>query len=302
MTITEVTRRNIFDSLRVEGCAWSGRLEETKFLSRIFDLQSLPSYNTRLRNLEDDIWQHRVNNDDWEDDWVFDDERFNLLHGPDEVFLRFLCEMVHPVVQPNLRESQRLVGLFNSHLRADGWEIVERTRISDKPVYAPRRRLIGSSLSIKEAKAIAEEINADYVNRQISRLESSIGEDPELAIGTAKEFAETICKSILDDHGVDYNNDVNLTTLVKLVCKQLQIAPEDIPETTRAADSIKKLLRQLAAISHGMLEIRNAYGTGHGKTPGTTGFKPRHARLAVHAVIAIVEFLFETHQEKSTPL
>ena len=47
-----------------------------------------------------DLWQHRVNNDDWGDGWWWTDDRLALLNAPDETFLRFLAEMVHPVVRP----------------------------------------------------------------------------------------------------------------------------------------------------------------------------------------------------------
>ncbi|MFP3243938.1 MAG: hypothetical protein RXR20_05100, partial [Paraburkholderia sp.] len=43
MKISEVTRRDIIDSLTSEGVEWSGRLEDQEFLARLFDLNSLPS-------------------------------------------------------------------------------------------------------------------------------------------------------------------------------------------------------------------------------------------------------------------
>lgn len=56
---------------------------------------------------------------------MFYDSRLNLLHAPDEEFLRFLCETVHPVVRPSLAEAQELVMGYNERLGEDGWEIVE---------------------------------------------------------------------------------------------------------------------------------------------------------------------------------
>jgi hypothetical protein len=75
--ISQITRRNIFDFIKVEGFWWAGRLEEADFLSRIFDLEAIESSDSRYPNAAGDIWQHRVNNpDDWEDNWIFQDERF----------------------------------------------------------------------------------------------------------------------------------------------------------------------------------------------------------------------------------
>src|SRR3990167_6150614 len=99
MKISEATRRDIFDAIVIENVAWAGRLEEPDFLARLFDLKSLSSTDGRFRDAYGDIWQHRINNQDWDDSWVFADTRFNLLRGEDEIFLRFLCETLHPVVR-----------------------------------------------------------------------------------------------------------------------------------------------------------------------------------------------------------
>ena len=82
--ITNITRRNIFDFIQAEGIWWSGRMTETDFLSRLFDLERMESLDSRFKNAAGDIWQHRVNNpNDWDDNWIFGDSRFNLLHCDD---------------------------------------------------------------------------------------------------------------------------------------------------------------------------------------------------------------------------
>ena len=93
MKISQITRRDLVDAILVEKVNWAGRLEEPEFLLRLFDLSALPSTDSRFPDAAGDIWQHRINNpQDWEDDWVFYDRRFNLLNCDDEVLLRFLCE------------------------------------------------------------------------------------------------------------------------------------------------------------------------------------------------------------------
>jgi hypothetical protein len=83
--------------MKIDGVAWYGRLNDVEFLQRIFDLDALPSSDSRFDTAAGDIWQHRINNDDMPDDWVYADKRVNLLHGSTENFLKFLCETVHPV-------------------------------------------------------------------------------------------------------------------------------------------------------------------------------------------------------------
>ena len=123
MEISQLTRRDIVDAIQVEKVNWSGRLEESEFLSRLFNLSSLPSKDSRFRDASGDIWQHRVNNHDWSDDWVFYDDRFNLMSGDDENFLAFLCETIHPVVRQDPIEAERLCQLYNDYLRNDGFQL-----------------------------------------------------------------------------------------------------------------------------------------------------------------------------------
>lgn len=70
--VSEVTRRDIVDELRLTKVDWAGRLDEVKYLSRIFDLSALPSNDTRNNTMEGDVGRHRVwwGEVDWEDDWV----------------------------------------------------------------------------------------------------------------------------------------------------------------------------------------------------------------------------------------
>ena len=117
---------------------WLGSLEETEFLSRLYDLKSLPSNDYRFSDAAGDIWQHRVNNFDWDDHWVFHDRRFDLMNGDDEILLQFLAESVHPVVRPDVIKSKRIVQLYNKYLKSDGFELAEKSRISGKPIYAGR--------------------------------------------------------------------------------------------------------------------------------------------------------------------
>jgi len=68
MEISEATRRDIIDYLITNNVRWSGRLEEPEFLNRLFDLSRLPSTDYRKSQFPtayEDIWQHRVNNFDW---------------------------------------------------------------------------------------------------------------------------------------------------------------------------------------------------------------------------------------------
>jgi hypothetical protein len=155
VTLSEVTRRAICRAFIREGIDWSGELDEVEFLDRLYDLSALPSNDGRYVNAADDIWQHRINNlQDWPDDWVFSDERFQLADEPDEVFLNLLAETVHPIVRSDRDKAKRIVTMLSELLAADGWALVETSSISGRAVYAPRR-LGSSQFAVETAKSVA---------------------------------------------------------------------------------------------------------------------------------------------------
>jgi hypothetical protein len=298
MQITQITRRDIVDTISSEKIYYSGRMEEQEFLSRLFDLFMLPSTDGRFKDAAGDIWQHRVNNFDWDDDWVFYDERFNLINGDDENFLAFLCETIHPIVRPDPAEAERICHLYNQYLRNDGFQIVEKTKLSGKPVFIGRHVGVGITPALRAAKATLGGTDPGYIAQQITRMETAVLNDPTLAIGTAKELVESCCKTILEAREIGFGRSADLPELIKATVRVLELAPENIPDSNKAADTIKRLLNNLATITQGIAELRNQYGTGHGKVAGSKGLGSRHAKLAVGAASTLAVFLAETHNEK----
>ncbi|MDG4784919.1 hypothetical protein O7626_03055 [Micromonospora sp. WMMD1102] len=202
--MTEVTRRRLIKGLgrlpfiaEAEGFReflaprytyWSGVLTETDFLSRLYDLGELPSTDTRFRTAFEDIVQHRMANDDWADDWIFDDPRFGLADS-DGKLLEFLAEMLHPAVRTDLAEVERLRDLFNGVLVHDGYELVQVDAISGAPIFAPRRigsgvpgtmkNLIFAAIGAKPEIVLADAVNNDI--RIVRNAENCLVYDRPLA-------------------------------------------------------------------------------------------------------------------------
>lgn len=180
MIITEATRRDIIDLIIAGNVRWWGRLEEQAFLSRLYDLEKMPSTDRRFETASGDIWKHRVVNDDWPDDWVFSDSRFNLKWASDDDFLRFLAEMLHPVVRSDPEEARQLAEKFNSCLKNDGWELYEKAQLSGKPVFGARE--IG-----KRVEVFQEPTGWPKVDRQFDevrlRLREASNEEQFQAVG-----------------------------------------------------------------------------------------------------------------------
>lgn len=296
--ISTITRRDIFDTITVEGLSWNGRLEETDFLSRLYDLSKIPSTDGRFKDANGDIWQHRVNNNDWDENWIFSDERFNLMHCDDATFLQFLCEMLHPIVRSDTTQVTRLHQMFDEYLSKDNFELVEKTRISERPIFIGRYKILGKATIQKSKKEIEDYLSDEYVVKQINIMESAIENSPELAIGTAKELIETICHTILTERKIETDKNWDLLQLLKQTTKQLNLTPEGIPDEAKASKTIKSILGSLTTVVQGIGELRNQYGSGHGKKATFKGLTSRHAKLSVGAASTLAIFLLETHKTR----
>lgn len=300
LSIPREVRTNILDGLRLERVAWNGALDDVEFLSRLYDLQALPSYDSRFKDAAGDIWQHRFNNDDWDQDWIFSDERFGLKDGSTEQFLRFLCEVVHPVVRPDREEAVKLVSHFNEQLRQVGWEIYEIEQIAGRPRFAFRELTRHGGHAVLRARNVADALNAGWMAKEIERLENGIDRDPALAIGTAKELIETCCKTILTKRGVAFTKSEDLGELTKKLTKELQLVPEGISDEAKGAENIKLILRNLTQLTNNLAQLRGLYGTGHGRDGNHRGLQPRHARLAVASAVAFIDFVSETYRQRES--
>ncbi len=148
MNITEVTRRDIIDYLITNGISFSGRLDELEFLGRIWDLQSMPSTDSRYKTAYGDIRQHRIYNNDWDDHYLLC-TRLDLLKCDDETFTKFLETCLHPIVRPNEKEASELVSVFNEFLARDGYVLREVSSISARAVYKGMRLKEGVHGNVK---------------------------------------------------------------------------------------------------------------------------------------------------------
>lgn len=152
--ITPITRKEIF-SLLVHGYKESsfwgeethlvfcfyGTLSCVDFLGRLYNLEKLPSLDSRLKNAAEDIYRHTVlNPNDYPDDWLFNDSRFPLCNGTDEQLLDFLCEIFNPEVRDEESNWRFFLRKINELIHADGYEFYIDHIVSNRIAYGWRRK------------------------------------------------------------------------------------------------------------------------------------------------------------------
>ena len=126
---------------------YHGELEELDFLKILYPLDIMPSYDSRFPNAEGEIWQHTINNDDYEYGWVFTDDRFGLNNGDDVILLKFLCTVFHPTYRKEEGYWKEYLDKIQDLIRKDGYELYISKYISGREIYEWRE------LTVTEVKA-----------------------------------------------------------------------------------------------------------------------------------------------------
>lgn len=139
------------------------------------------------------------------------------------------------------------------------------------------------------------------IRYHLDRLAATTQADPEAAIGAAKELIESTAKLTLDALGQPWSDTSDLPELVRQAQKALALHPEVIAPDVKGATYIKGILGGLTAVAVGVAQLRNLYGTGHGKRSRHTGIRPRHAHLAVGAATVYCRMMLETLDDPDAP-
>jgi len=91
---------------------------------------------------------------------------------------------------------------------------------------------------------------------------------------------------------IDQNIELNFKLTEEALISKINIKYEQNSE----ANIIKKILSSLNSLASGLAELRNAYGSGHGKNFKFIGLEPRHADLVIGSSITLVNYLWSTFE------
>lgn len=147
--ITELTRYDIVDALLADKeQPFHGTLDSISFLKKVWNLELMPSQDSRFKTAEGDIWQHTVNNYDYDDDYLLK-ERLRIADIPDQQFARFLEACIEPAVVRDPKRIEKLALLFTRFLEQDGFIMRQVGRISGRAIY----KVVNASTNQKLAES-----------------------------------------------------------------------------------------------------------------------------------------------------
>jgi hypothetical protein len=116
--------------------------------------------------------------------------------------------------------------------------------------------------------------------------------DPDGAITAARTLLESVCKHILDEAAVAYDQKADLPKLYGLTAETLSLSPSQHTEKL-----FKQILGGCQSVVEGLGALRSRVGDAHGQ--GKRPVKPaaRHAELAVNLAGAMATFLAQTWEK-----
>jgi len=216
---------------------------------------------------------------------VEDDAEYNRLRQV------VLAQPALDALIPQFLRSCRSLGQFWQFIKAKFETYAERRRY----LWAEFRPMLdlleqgGTQPSDAFVQQSIARFDAAHVQAAWSKALDRRSSDPEGAITMARTLLESVCKHILDDAGVAYDDSPDITKLYKQTAEHLKLAPSQHTEPV-----FKQILGGCTAVVEGLGALRNRLSDSHGK--GKAGVRPaaRHAELAVNLAGALAAYLLAT--------
>jgi hypothetical protein len=157
----------------------------------------------------------------------------------------------------------------------------------ENPNKAPADKLVSDVL---------EKFDAEHVGAAWKKALERRTTDPEGAITSARTLLESMCKHILDEESIAYDDKDDLPKLYRKTAERLNIAPSQHTE-----EVFKMILGGCTAVVEGLGTLRNRLSDAHGKGKIAARPAPRHAELAVNLSGALAMFVLSTCEERRRP-
>lgn len=147
----------------------------------------------------------------------------------------------------------------------------------------------GEAVPLDDVAEAASVLAVGELEAHVRRIRATVHDDPAQAVGSAKELVETVLRTILGEFGEQPAGDIQ--ELLKRVQKKLKLDPASA-EGTAGAETIRRTLSNLGQIVVGVAEVRNLFGTGHGRSRAPE-LERAQAKLTVNAAATLATFLID---------
>lgn len=198
-----------------------------------------------------------------------------------------------------LRAMERIIEDFAPEYVEKFWAALEQDGY--KRDSETGRLVVRTRQALPEG-SLANLTDASVIRTHLHRIQEAVENDPELAIGSAKELIESTAKLVLTDRGVTFTKDDDLGQLANRAQEALSLRPNQAnPDGPDGGSGVKRILGGALNIAMGVAELRNVYGTGHGRDRRPSGLGSRHGHLAANAAYLWCQLMLDTLADPQAP-
>jgi hypothetical protein len=141
-----------------------------------------------------------------------------------------------------------------------------------------------------------------HIEQQVHALELAVAENPGLAFDLAKTLVESVCRAVLGERSVAFDEADDLPKLFKTASNHLPFLPASASDAAETRKSLAQTLNGLSTAIQGICELRNQCGfASHGAGAPRPAMESVQALLAAEAADTIVGFLHRVHRQDRTP-
>lgn len=140
-----------------------------------------------------------------------------------------------------------------------------------------------------------------HVEQQVKSIEQAVAENPGLAFDLAKTLVESVCRTVLGERNVAFEEVDDLPKLFRSVTQILPFLPPTARGEPEVRESLRRTLNGLSTAIQGICELRNQCGfASHGAGSPRPALESTQALLAAEAADTIVGFLHRVHRQDRT--
>jgi hypothetical protein len=140
-----------------------------------------------------------------------------------------------------------------------------------------------------------------HIDEQVQGIEKAVAENPGLVFDLAKTLVESVCRTVLRERNISYNENDDLPKLFKNATQMLPFLPPEASGKSEIRKSLEQTLNGLHTAIQGICELRNRCGfASHGAAEPRPPMESVQALLAAQAADAIVGFLYRVHTRDHT--
>ncbi len=197
---------------------------------------------------------------------------------------------------PAFLRTCRDTGAFLSFIKPTSphWEGRRQyLRAAFEPALSVLEVEITSPTGESVANAIAK-LDSEHMAEAWRKALDRVVDDPEGAITAARTLVESVCKHVLDEARVHYDEKDDLPKLYGLTAELLNLSPSQHTEQI-----FKQILGGCKSVVEGLGALRNKLSDAHGKGKAAPKPSARHAQLAVNLAGTMATFIVSTWEARS---